>query len=132
MKTIPIPTGRLLIVPGLPKDANALTIWTGQYSLRGYLKDRDYLFYTTNGVIKNVLLPNGSWSKLGKASELTEEQMNFIADNLFGIHWLDYTRPKEGGYAPGFLFDNVSDSYASFLTFHGIKPEDYLLIENKK
>ncbi len=56
--TLPIPEGRLLIVAGLPEDANTLTIWTGQYSLRGYLKDRDYLFYTTNGVIKNVLLPS--------------------------------------------------------------------------
>jgi len=52
---------------------------------------------------------------LGKASELTEEQMGQITGEAF----------KDYGAI------NLHE-YCRFLTFHGIKPDDYLLIENKK
>lgn len=115
MRTLSIPTGKLLVIPGetLPEDAAGITVKNGEVfwlsDMRGYGEES---------------LPPGSWSLLGKASELTYEQKGFICKRENG-YFEDYC-------GDGYLFTSVTLSYVSFLTFHGIKPDDYLLIENKK
>ena len=74
MRTLPIPEGRLLIVPGetLPEDANDYFIdrlFRGG-ALLYYRGDLPFPYY--------IDLPPGSWSLLGKASELTEEQIKIF------------------------------------------------------
>ncbi len=113
MRTLSIPEGRLLIVPGLPEDAQCFV--GGGDTPFCTNPDGEYLNCRFGGSGLNIALPPGSWSLLGKASELTEEQMRQIAGEAFKDHgaiiWHEYSR---------------------FLTFHDIKPEDVLLIENKK
>lgn len=85
--------------------------------------DGEYLNCRFGGSGLNIALPPGSWSLLGKASELTEEQIYDLIESMDGF-FKDYCTHQ---------FDLISskNSYASFLTFHGIKENDILLIENK-
>jgi hypothetical protein len=119
MRTLPIPTGRLLIVPGerLPEDAENIRVIQ--------ITGPAVLYYEFgNSKWTTITIPPGSWSLFGKASELTYEQKGFICKRENG-YFEDYC-------GDGYLFTSVTLSYVSFLTFHGIKPDDYLLIENKK
>ena len=112
MRTLPIPTGRLLIVQGemIPPGSTLELV-----------PDNTYTMWNSDKM--DVIDIPGSWSLLGKASELTYEQKGLICKRENG-YFEDYC-------GDGYLFTSVTLSYVSFLTFHGIKPEDYLLIENK-
>ena len=116
MRTLSIPTGKLLVIPGetMPEDATPFIPNWGKTKRLGY---RRWVGDARKGKVRhfNIHLPPGSWSLLGKASELTEGQMGQITGESFKDH--------------GAI--NLHE-YSRFLTFHGIKPEDVLLIENKK
>ena len=125
MRTLSIPTGKLLVIPGetMPEDATPFIPNWGKTKRLGY---RRWVGDARKGKVRhfNIHLPPGSWSLLGKASELTYEQKGVICKRENG-YFEDYC-------GDGYLFTSVTLSYVSFLTFHGIKPDDYLLIENKK
>ena len=72
MKTVPIPTGRLLIVPGLPEDVIRF-----QWSISGHL-----IPIIPNGQLAPIDLPPGSWSLLSKASELTDRPCDYEANGI--------------------------------------------------
>ena len=118
MPTIKNLTEDIAAVVGLPEDSNDCFI-DNKYrggALMYYLCDLPFPYY--------VDLPPGSWSIVGWSDELTYEQKGFICKRENG-YFEDYC-------GDGYLFTSVTLSYVSFLTFHGIKPDDYLLIENKK
>ncbi len=121
MRTLPIPSGRLLVIPGetLPEDVVRL-----QWSISGHLVP-----IIPNSQLPPIDLPPGSWSLLGNASELTEEQAEILVEESArqGSHVLFVDYVNDGDF-----LHTASESLKSFLTFHGIKPEDVLLIENKK
>jgi hypothetical protein len=116
MPTIKNLTEDTAAVVGLPEDAHDLKI---QQTLEG-----KELFYKVDCFPDFFDLPPGQWSIVGWSDELTYEQKGFICKRENG-YFEDYC-------GDGYLFTSVTLSYVSFLTFHGIKPEDYLLIENKK
>ena len=132
MRTLPIPEGRLLIVQGerLINHIRFAIFHTSENTLALALNNQNGHGFSA------IDLPPGSWSKLGKASELTEEQMKLVCDTVGGwskVLYHNYTA-KCSDYRDivDAAYYCICDSYVSFLTFHGIKPEDYLLIENKK
>lgn len=120
MRTLSIPTGKLLVIPGetLPEDAAGITVKNGEVfwlsDMRGYGEES---------------LPPGYWSLLGKASELTEEQAEILVEESArqGSHVLFVDYVNDGDF-----LRTASESLKSFLTFHDIKENDILLIENKK
>ena len=116
MRTLPIPTGRLLIVPGerLPEDAENIRVMG--------ISNNPVLYYEFgNSKWTIITIPPGSWSLFGKASELTYEQKGFICKRENG-YFEDYC-------GDGYLFTSVTLSFASLLRSHGIKENDILLRE---
>jgi hypothetical protein len=105
----------VLAVTELPEDAKNFTVIESHWYFPSLRIEHS---------IGGVDLPPGSWSIVGWSDELTYEQKGFICKRENG-YFEDYC-------GDGYLFTSVTLSYVSFLTFHGIRPEDYLLIENKK
>ena len=71
MRTLSIPTGKLLVIPGLPEDAENIRVIQ--------ITGPAVLYYEFgNSKWKTTPIPPGCWSLLGKASELTYEQKGFI------------------------------------------------------
>ena len=72
MRTLSIPTGKLLVIPGetLPEDAAGITVKNGEVfwlsDMRGYGEES---------------LPPGSWSIVGWSDELTEDQCADFVDS---------------------------------------------------
>jgi len=77
MRTLSIPTGRLLIVPGerLPEDAENIRVMG--------LSNNAVLYYEFgNSKWTTITIPPGSWSLLGKASELTDRPCDYEANGI--------------------------------------------------
>lgn len=81
--TLPIPEGRLLIVPGemIPEDATPFIPNWGKTKRLGY---RRWVGDARKGKVRhfNIHLPPGSWSLLGKASELTDRPCDYEANGI--------------------------------------------------
>ena len=116
MRTLSIPTGKLLVIPGLPEDAENIRVIQ--------ITGPAVLYYEFgNSKWKTTPIPPGCWSLLGKASELTYEQKGFICKRENG-YFEDYC-------GDGYLFTSVTLSFASLLRSHGIT-DRALIIKKEK
>lgn len=61
----------------------------------------------------NKTIGNGEIVSL--LSTITEDRAREIVDSAFNKYFFDYTRPKEGNYMPGYLFDNGIESLHSLM-----------------
>lgn len=90
---------------------------------------KDLWYYDSYEALSNwVVLPEGSWSILGRPSELTDEQKELCVEKVMnGQHYLNY---KATSVVERWAKD-LESSFTSFLEAHGLDENHILLTKNK-
>lgn len=117
-KLIETPSCRLLVVRGVPEDANRFHVFNDE---------RPYLSMFQGSETPRVYLPEGQWEILGRLSEISEDwcedlvTRQCINSDLVLFAYMDYVNK-------GYGFDNALESFHSLMQREGIYAENPIIL----